>query len=348
MRRGHPHGQARSAVLTCTLAAGGDVAIVDRPEPRATGDIVKVQVRITPMCTEFKDRRSGARNDVLGHEAAGVVVDAADSQLVRAGDRVVVMPGNACGACRVCAMGEHIYCQHSRDVLAETGSAYGTATYAEYLIKPDWLLLPVPAGISLRHASLACCALGPGLNAVRRLRVTERDTVLVSGCGPVGLGAIVQSVARGARVIAVEPNEYRAGLALRLGAVSCTDPGNPGFARTIRELTGGCGASCAIETSGTQSAPSLLLSALWPLGRMALLAWDARVQLPPLVAHGVAIYACWHWNHKRDSAGMWTVIRESGAALDVMITHEFELEDARKAMDLQDTGRCGKVLLYSR
>jgi hypothetical protein len=43
---------------------------------------------------------------------------------------------------------------------------------------------------------------------------------------------------------------------------------------------------------------------------------------------------------------MWTVIREHGQALDAMITHEFMLDSAAQAMDLQDTGRCGKVLLY--
>jgi threonine dehydrogenase-like Zn-dependent dehydrogenase len=333
-------------VKACVLAPGGAVAVVDRPEPRAAGNIVKVQVTITPMCTEFKDRRVGAPSDVLGHEAAGVVADPAGSQRVREGDRVVVMPGSGCGQCRLCTMGEHIYCHRPRDVLAETGSQYGTATYAEYLIKPDWLLLPVPADISLKHAALACCGLGPGLNAVRRLEVTERDTVLVSGCGPVGLGATVHAVARGARVIAVEPNEYRARLAMRMGAVSTVDPGDPGFPQIIRELTDGCGASCAIETSGALSAPSQLLSVLWPLGRMALLAWDAQVRLPPLVPYGVAIYGCWHWNHVRDSAVMWTVIREHGQALDAMITHEFMLDSAAQAMDLQDTGRCGKVLLY--
>ena len=84
----------------CELAPGGKVTIVDRPEPRAAGNIVKVQVTITPMCTEFKDRRAGAPSDVLGHEAAGVVVDPADSKLVREGDRVVVMPGYGCGRCR--------------------------------------------------------------------------------------------------------------------------------------------------------------------------------------------------------------------------------------------------------
>ena len=128
----------------CELAPGGKVMIVDRPEPCAAGNIVKVQVTITPMCTEFKDRRAGAPSDVLGHEAAGVVVDPADSKLVREGDHVVVMPGYGCGRCSLCTTGEHIFCRSQRDVLAETGSRYGTATYAEYLIKPDWLLLPVP------------------------------------------------------------------------------------------------------------------------------------------------------------------------------------------------------------
>ena len=156
----------------------------------------------------------------------------------------------------------------------------------------------------------------------------------------------MHAVGRGARVIAIEPSEHRARLASRLGAVSSVDPGDPAFQQVIRELTDGRGASCAIETSGVLSAPAQLLSVLSPLGRMSLLAWDAPVQLPPLVPHGVAIYGCWHWNHLRDPAVMWTVIREHGQALDAMITHEFGFDDAARAMDLQDTGRCGKVLLY--
>lgn len=342
-----PDEPAGSVVRVCTLTAGGKVALADRPEPQAAGTIVKIQVQITPMCTEFKDRRARTASDVLGHEATGVVVDPAGSKLVRAGDRVVVMPGNACGHCQVCAQGDHIYCRSPRDVLAETGSAAGTAAYADYMIKPDWLLLRIPADISLKHGSLACCGLGPGLSAMLRMRVTGQDTVLVSGCGPVGLGAISHAVARGARVIAVEPGEYRARLALRLGAAAAADPRNPDFPQVIQELTGGRGVTCAVETSGILAAPAQVLSVLQPLGRMAFLAWNARVQLPPLVPHGVEIHGCWHWNHIRDAAAMWAMIRRSPQALDVMVTHEFGLREAAQAMDLQDTGHCGKVLLHA-
>ena len=301
---------------------------------------------MTPMCTEFKDRQAAAPSDALGHEAAGVVVDAADSTIVRPGDRVVVMPSNGCGTCWLCTGGDHIYCQNRRDVLAETGSSYGTATYAEYVIKPDWLLLPIPADISLRHAALACCGLGPTFNALERLRTTALDTVLISGCGPVGLGGVVNAVARGARVIALEPTAYRAKLARALGAEHVLTPYDKDVAEQVKRMTGGRGADCALETSGAREAPTLLLSALRPLGRMALIAWGADLSLPPLPPSGVEVHGCWHWNHYRDCEGMWTTIRKSKVALDTMVTHEFAIEDVSRAMDIQDTAECGKVFLY--
>jgi L-iditol 2-dehydrogenase len=331
----------------CALIEGGAVDVLDRPEPHAAGDIVKVRLKVVPMCTEFKDRRRGMVSEFLGHEGAGVVADAGTSKLFRTGDRVVVMPRNACGRCRFCAIGEHIHCPHQRDVMSETGSQTGTATYADYLIKPDRLLIKVPDSISLRHASLACCGLGPGFNANKRIGVGPDDTVLVSGCGPVGLGAILNAVHRGARVIALEPSEYRAGLARRMGAEIVVDPRLPGADDEIRAVLP-AGATCGIETSGLPDAAAHLLSLLQPLGRLALLAWGVPVQLPPIVPLGVAVHGCWHWNHLRDEQAMWTLIREHGPELDAMVTHEFSLTEVSDAMDLQDSGACGKVLMHTQ
>ena len=58
------------------------VELQDVPTPKAHGDLVVVQVLIAPLCTEFKARATGALGDYLGHEAAGVVVDAGDSSRV--------------------------------------------------------------------------------------------------------------------------------------------------------------------------------------------------------------------------------------------------------------------------
>jgi threonine dehydrogenase-like Zn-dependent dehydrogenase len=321
------------------------VGVAERPEPRAAGDILKVKLIFAPMCTEFKDVRSGKPSEVLGHEASGTVEEAGTSTWFHVGDRVVVMPGNACGACDLCVSGEHIYCPNQRDVISETGSEYGTATYAQFIIKPERLLLRVPDDISLRHAALACCALGPSFNALRRMRTLDGETLVVNGCGPVGLGAIVNAVAAGIRVIAIEPHPYRVELALRLGADACVDPHSKDPVAQVRRLTNGSGVACAIETSGRREAGEYLMGMLRPLGRMTTLAWGVPVHLPPLVARGAEVHGCWHWNHEHDGPAMWDLVRRSARALDAMVTHVFDLDDVAEAIALQESGNCGKVLL---
>lgn len=328
------------------LTGPGRVEIVDRDEPRAGGDLVVVKILIAPMCTEFKDRRAGTVSDALGHEAAGVVVDAGTSRRVAVGDRVVAMPGNGCGVCWLCTSGEHIYCPNQRDVLAESGSAYGTATYAQYVVKPDWLLLPVPADVSLRHAALTCCGLGPTFTAHTRMATNALDHVVVSGCGPVGLGGIVHATTRGARVAGVETQPYRAGLARRLGASLVVDPRGDDAASRLVEWSGGRGPDAAIETSGAPSAPAFLASSLRRLGRLAMVAWGQEVSLPPLVRLGLDIAGCWHWNHQRYAEQMWTTVRAAGELLDALVTHEFPLAEVSAAMDVQDSGDCGKIFLF--
>ena len=296
------------------------------------------------MCTEFKARRAGDSADALGHEAAGVVVDAGSSTRVAAGDRVVVMPLYACGVCDLCLAGEHIYCPNQRDVLAETGQSFGTATYAQYILKPDWLLVPVPNDISLLHASLACCGLGPSLTATQRTHVEPLKSILISGCGPVGLGAVVHAKVRGARILAVESHLFRAGLAQALGAELVIDPMTSDVPLEVRAVMSR-GVDAGVETSGAPTAARALAESIRVRGRMAVLSWGNDVNLPPLVPLGISVYACWHWNHQRYAEEMWSTIRAAGSLLDVFITNVMPMTAVAEAMDLQDAGACGKIIL---
>jgi D-arabinose 1-dehydrogenase-like Zn-dependent alcohol dehydrogenase len=68
-------------------------------------------------------------------------------------------------------METHPHCEHNLDPLAICGSQTGTATYAQYCIKQDWLLIPIPDDLSYEHAAMACCGLGSSFGAMQRMQV---------------------------------------------------------------------------------------------------------------------------------------------------------------------------------
>ncbi len=323
-------------------------AIIEKPDPHAAGDIAVVKVHVAPLCTEYKAYASGHKSESLGHEAAGEVVEIDQSTRLKVGDRVVAMPCFPCGHCALCATGDYIHCESGRDVLAETGSQSGTATYAQLLLKPDWLLLPIPNGVSYEHASMACCGIGPTFGAMRRLRVDAFDTVLISGMGPVGLGGVINGVHRGARVIAIESQPFRANLALELGARAVINPQDPDALQQIRTLTGGLGADKAIDCSGVPAAQLMLVDGVRRRGEVAFVGEGGEVALhvsDHLLRKGLTLHGSWHWN-LRHAARLWQVIQRQGELIDRLITHKFALAQVQEAWELQLTGNCGKVLLY--
>jgi threonine dehydrogenase-like Zn-dependent dehydrogenase len=330
----------RSAAIT----GAGRVEVLDQPRPTASRDLVVVKILIAPMCTEFKQRRDGVTSDSIGHEATGVVVDAGTSTKVAVGDRVVVMPHYGCGSCTHCTSGDHMHCEHQRDVLAESGQPYGTASYAQYVLKPDWLLAPIPDDIPLRRAALACCGLGPSFSALQRMHVGALDTLLVSGCGPVGLGAVVQGVLRGARVLAIETSPYRTELAYKLGAERVLDPRTEDVPALVHELTRGEGADAGVETSGAPTAARTLALSARRRSSVSFISWN-DIELPALVPLGLTLHGIWHWNHLTSAPKMWDTVRGAGDQLDAMVTHTMALEDVSAAMDIQDRGECGKIFL---
>jgi threonine dehydrogenase-like Zn-dependent dehydrogenase len=333
-------------MLSVEIAGPRQALVSERPDPQASGDIVKVEVLVAPMCTEWQSWRAGKASCELGHEAVGVVVDAAQSGRLRTGDRVVVMPHAGCGTCPACRAGEHIHCTVQRDLLAETGSVSGIGCYAQYLLKPDYLLYPVPPDIKTDHAAMALCALGPSFTAMERMQLIAADTILVSGCGAVGLGAVVNARTIGARVIALELNPFRAELARALGAEHVLDPRAPDLIEHVQALTGGYGADAAIETSNNEAAPPVVLELVRARGRLAFVTWTGSLPVNRITGKGVDIFGSWHWNHESFGERMMRRVRDARPLLDKLTTHRFALADVEEAFALQETGKCGKVLLY--
>ncbi|NKB65885.1 MAG: zinc-binding dehydrogenase [Candidatus Latescibacteria bacterium] len=322
--------------------------LVEAPDPKAVADWALVKIHVAPMCTEYKGFVGGQANASLGHEAAGEVLEVAQASRVRPGDRVVVMPQFPCGVCALCIGGEYIHCQQIVDFAQVTGSAEGRATMAQLLLKPDWLLPPIPDHISYEHASMACCGLGPTFGAMQRMDVNAFDTLLITGLGPVGLGGVINGVHRGSRVMAADLNPWRRQKALELGATEAIDPSNDKALQQLLDLTDGIGVDKAIDCSGAVPAHRLCIDAVRRRGQVAFVGEcgdETPVRISPdLIRKGIALIGSWHYN-RRDFPQLMQVIEKNPERLDTLIGHIFPMSEVQKAWELQVTGECAKILL---
>jgi L-iditol 2-dehydrogenase len=322
--------------------------VVEVPDPQPKADWVVVKIHTAPMCTEYKAFMQGSTGGSLGHEAAGEVAAVAQPGRVRVGDRVVVMPLTSCGQCELCLAGDYIYCQHTARFAEVHGTAEGNATMAQYILKPDWMLVPIPDGMSYDHAAMACCGLGPTFGACEALGVDRFDTLLITGMGPVGLGGVLNGRYRGARVIAVEAHPWRAQRALELGAAAVINPQDEHALEQIMELTAGKGVDHAIDCAGVVAAHRLCIDATRRRGKVAFVGEsqaDTPLRISPdMIRKGLTLVGSWHYNLAY-TPKMMRMIADLGPALDQLISHRFPLEQIQAAWELQTSGACAKVLL---
>jgi L-iditol 2-dehydrogenase len=327
--------------------------LTERPEPLVRGRYALLKVHVAPMCNEYLAYRDLCylernRPDSLGHEMAGEVVVAPEGSRFRAGDRVVALCGYPCGKCEPCERGYYAHCAEPDDPRAVCGSESGECGFAQYAIKPDWMLLPIPAGMSYEHAAMACCGLGPTFGAMQRLGVTALDTVLVTGLGAVGLGGVVNARFRGARVIAAVRTPYRAELARKLGCDVVVNPEAGDVRAQVRDATDGKGADVVIECSGQPGYQRLAIDVVARLGRVAFLAepGDLLINVDrDLVQKGVSLHG--HLDINRGDAGrLMRMIGEIPGELDTFITHRYSLSRIADAFEQQMRFECGKIVLY--
>jgi threonine dehydrogenase-like Zn-dependent dehydrogenase len=324
--------------------------LVTVPDPQPKDDWVLVKVHAAPMCTEYKAFVGGRAVEYLGHEAAGEVVAVAQgdhSERVQVSDRVVVMPQYPCGVCRLCVAGDYIHCENNHDLSSYLGSREGSATYAQYLLKPAWLLPRIPDGVSYELASLACCGLGPSFGAFDLMNVGAFDTVLITGAGPVGLGAVINAKFRGARVIVAEPAPYRAAYAHKLGADSVIDPSSDDAREQIKALTNGRGVDKAVDCSGTLPAQRFCIDATRRKGQVTFVGEcgdELAIRVSPdLIRTGLTVRGSWHYNLSLYPQIM-QVIQQSPVIGD-LISHVLPMSQIQEAFELSASHQCAKIIL---
>ncbi|MFN8464871.1 MAG: zinc-binding dehydrogenase [Caldilineaceae bacterium] len=322
-------------------------ALVDTPDLQPFDNWVVVKIHAAPMCTEYKRYLGGQPTEVLGHEAAGEVVAVAQPGRVKVGDRVVAMPLYGCGVCPLCVSGDYIHCENTKAFAKMPQLRHGQATYAQYLLKQDWLLPRIPDGVSYQRASLACCGLGPSYGAMQLMGVDAFTTILITGAGPVGLGAVVNARFRGARVIVVESAPWRAARAEEMGAAAVLDPRDKKIVKQIQELTEGRGVDCSLDCSGTTQAERLCIDATRRKGKVAYIGectdrLSIRVS-PDLIRKGLTVLGSWHYN-LNEFPHVMQIIKDS-PLIDLLISHTFPMSCVRDAFECSISRESAKIIL---
>lgn len=315
--------------------------IEDRPEPEPRGDWVLAKIHATPICGSDRGSFVGEQpTDVGGHEGVGEVVAVDRPKRLKIGDRIALMPLVGCGCCRLCRSGDYIYCQ--------ARPSYPMGHFGQYCLMQEDISPLIPDDVSWKLASLTGCALGPAFSSQKRMGVGPFDTILITGLGPVGLGATLVAKYRNAHVIAVDLEPFRMDLARRLGADGVLDARQDDLLRQIMDLTRGRGVTCALDCSGGPTAERLCLDACAPLGRVGFIGENHNAfEIGPsrdFIRKGLTLLGSWHFN-LQDFDDMITLLRRSPQA-EQLITHEFAMDAAQKAFDTFFSAQAGKVLIW--
>ena len=258
------------------LTAYRRLEIKDVPTPEPGPWDVRVRVRACGICgsdVHGYDGSSGRRIPplVMGHEAAGVVeAVGAEVERFRPGDRVTFDSTVHCGECGFCRAGQLNLCDRRQVLGVSPGEYRRDGAFAEALVVPERIVCAVPGAVTLEHAAMVE-PLSVAVHAVERARIVEGDTVVVVGCGMIGLLTLQAARAKGCgRLVAVDLDAGRLAQALRLGADVALGAGDDVAARVF-ELTGGRGADVALEAVGATAPIATALRALRKGGTLVLI-----------------------------------------------------------------------------
>ncbi len=322
------------AILVDAPNARPALTTVPDPEPPPHGVIV--QVVATGVCRS--DWHAWVGHDptvafphVPGHEFAGVV-HAVGGKVMGfvGGERVTAPFCCGCGSCGQCGTGHQNLC----DKEYQPGFD-GWGSFAEYVMVPwaDVNLVELPESLGFGPAaSLGCRFTTSYAGLVIHARLRPGESVVVYGCGGVGLSAVMIAAAAGAKVIAVDIAADRLALARELGAAHVINAADVEPVNAVRDLTGG-GAHVSVDALGSRVTSAQAIRSLAKRGRhlqLGLLLGDDATPASPLqdVIKNELVVLGSHGMQAWRYAQMFEFIKQARLPLEKLIGETRPLADA--------------------
>lgn len=335
----------------CKTQPGVGLEVCEVPEPGIGEQEVLVRVIRSSICgTDLHiyqwDPWAQSRLKpplIIGHEFCGYVEAVGGGvSHVRVGDFVAAESHIVCSYCKQCRLGQAHVCANTRILGVDVNGGF-----APYVVIPAANACKTDPSLPPEVATVQ----EPLGNAVHTVMAADvrGATVLITGCGAIGLFSIGVAKALGAvRVIATEVRPYRVELAQRIGADAVLNPLTDDVLSSIHRATDGQGVDVALEMSGHPASLDLITQAIRPGGELSLLGLFAQpvsLDLNALIFKGVEIHAI----IGRRLFQTWEVMQNllQSGALDVRpaITHVLPWCEYEYAFELMASGQSGKIVL---
>ena len=276
---------------------------------------------------------------ILGHEPSGIVEETgAEVKNFKVGDRVLIPPVFSCGYCDNCRLGRENICFN----MLMLGNHIDGA-FAEYTKVPAKDCQHLPEDLPLEESSIIADAISTPYHAVKnRAQVRPGDSVVVFGCGGVGINVVQMAAAAGGSVIAVDIVDKKLDIAKKLGAlhtINASDKEGKALIKEIRTLTGG-GADIAIEAIGNPKTIELASSAVKAGGchcQVGYTRHNVAINAGRLMFREIEIkgsLGC----RPVDYPKIIEMVRTGKIQLKPVVTHKFKLEEIDQAFDLMRKG----------
>ena len=224
--------------------------VIELPAPQPAVGEVLLRINYVGFCgsdlNTFRGRNALALKPVIpGHEISATVERVGEGVPAKyqKGQLVTVDPYTACGNCPSCRRRRFNACQHN-----ETLGVQRHGAMREFITVPWQKVIPAEGLVPQEVALIE--PMSVGFHAVDRGLVTDSDTVLIIGCGMIGVGAIVRASLRGATVIAMDLDDEKLALARELGVAATVNSGKDDVHARLQDLTDGAGPDVVIEAVG--------------------------------------------------------------------------------------------------
>ncbi|TAK20791.1 MAG: Zn-dependent alcohol dehydrogenase [Chloroflexota bacterium] len=309
---------------------------------------------------------------ILGHEGGGIV-EAVGSGVTtcQVGDHVLTSYIPSCGTCSYCTIGRPNLCalrDRPRHLMLDGTSRFRrrdgsfvnhflqVSSFATRAVLLQEGVIPIRKDAPLDVVCLVSCGVTAGMGAVlNRAKVKPGSTVVVFGCGGVGLNVIQAAELAGAgRVIAVDRLPYKLGLAEEFGATHLIDASKEDPVKRVHEITGGVGADYAFEAIGAPRVIETMLECLHRGGEAYIIGVSphgARISIDPslLVQERVLSGSSFGGSRQRvDLPMIVDLFMQGKVKLRELVSRRLGLDDVNRAFELLNRGEVARsVLVYT-